>query len=96
MNQTIVTLRLFDEEYQIKCDVLEVETLKSAAALLIKKTKNEQKKHSLSQANATLLAALNLCGEQLSHKIETKNCYTDDQKNKINALNLQVISALTE
>ena len=90
MNQEIITLRLLDKEHQIKCDRTQVETLKSAAILLTQKVKQEQNKHQLSLANATLLTALNLCGEQITNDKETLNTFSNEQKDALSALNQQI------
>tara|TARA_B110000908_G_C10170346_1_gene410513 strand:+ start:71 stop:361 length:291 start_codon:yes stop_codon:yes gene_type:complete len=94
MNQKIITLRLLDKDHQIKCDESQVETLKSAAILLSEKVKQEQNKYQLSLTNATLLAALNLCGEQIKLKKYTFNTFSQEQKDTLNELNQQITSAI--
>lgn len=94
MNQEVITLRLLDKAHQIKCDSSQVDTLKSAAILLNKKVKQEQDKHQLSLPDATLLAALNLCGEQIAHNTEKANTFSNEEKEMLQALNQQVESVI--
>lgn len=96
MKQTIVTVKLFDQEYKIKCDEKEVDILESAAELLVAKVKHVQDTHKLSIANATLLTALNLCGEQLNQRQEAINSFSNEQKHTLNLLNQKIATALAD
>jgi len=94
MNQTVITVRLCNEDYKIKCEKSQVETLQVAAELLTSTIASLQESSKLSTANAALLTALNLCGEQLAQ--QKQNAFSDDQKNTLDKLNQRVETLLSE
>lgn len=94
MNQTVITVRLCNENYKIKCEKSQVETLQAAAELLSSKISSLQESSKLSTSNATLLTALNLCGEQLTQ--EKQNSFSNEQKNRLNQLNQKITTLLSD
>lgn len=92
MTHTVATIRVANQEYKIKCETAQVETLEMAAHCLSEKITALQASQPLSIHSAMLLAALNLCGEQLQQ--QAQNAFSAEQKETLNQLNQKVISAL--
>jgi len=93
MTHQIITIKLLGSEHQIKCAPEKEQTLKAAAVELTKKVKSVQKKSNLSLSEATLLTALNLCGEQIEQN-QTANAFSEKQSDLLKSLSQKVNAAL--
>ncbi len=100
MTEQTISVKVLDRQYNIKCDQSEIETLEHAACHLEDSIKALQNNNRLSFADATLMAALNICGQfvasqqHLPMKPPAHSALDDQQMGQLEELHKTVKEAL--
>ena len=102
MNSEILSIKILDRNYQIKCNENETEVLKEAAKMLSESISETQSQANLSFVDSIILSSLNLCGKQIALKqasdlaASSMSQISSEQLEAIERIDEKVRSALHE
>lgn len=92
----VVSIRLLDREYQIKCPAEKLADLQEAATYLDSKMRQAQENgKTLGIDRLIMIAALNITSEMVSLKRQ-KDCYIDNMNLRIQEIQNKIDQALAE
>src|SRR5262245_35678656 len=92
----IITIKLLDREYQIKCQPGKNAELQEAANYLSAKMReNQEEGKFINPDKVFMITALNIVNELISLK-KQKTCYLDTMNQRISSLQKKIDQALSE